>query len=129
MLHATTAHLRLARPTAALPAAERFWTVGAGAGVLWRAGPDEPHAMLAVGFPGAAWHLELVEDGTVPTPTAEDLLVLYLGAPVAQDDLERLTAAGGRVVAAHNPYWDRWGTTVVDPDGYRLVLSHRSWGL
>jgi len=30
-------------------------------------------------------------------------------------------------VAARNPYWDRWGVTIVDPDGYLLVLSHRSW--
>ncbi|MHB8296804.1 MAG: VOC family protein, partial [Acidimicrobiales bacterium] len=26
-----------------------------------------------------------------------------------------------------NPYWDRWGVTIEDPDGYRLVLSHRTW--
>jgi len=35
--------------------------------------------------------------------------------------------AGGKVVPARNPYWDRWGVTIVDPDGYRLVLSHRTW--
>jgi hypothetical protein len=38
-----------------------------------------------------------------------------------------LVDAGGRRVAARNPYWDRWGVTIVDPDGYRLVLSHRTW--
>jgi hypothetical protein len=32
-----------------------------------------------------------------------------------------------RVVAARNPYWDRWGVTIADPDGYRLVLSSLSW--
>jgi hypothetical protein len=99
---------------------------GLGLDVLWRSGPEET-AMLAVGLPGAGWHLELVADGTVPTPTEEDLLVLYLGAPVDDTDLARLVGAGGRVVPARNPYWDRWGTTVVDPDGYRLVLSHRTW--
>jgi hypothetical protein len=35
--------------------------------------------------------------------------------------------AGGTRVTARNPYWETWGTTVQDPDGYRLVLSHRSW--
>ena len=127
MQNVATAHVRIARPTAGLRAAERFWTEGAGATVLWRSDTD---GMLAVGFPGACWHLELVEDGsTRPAPTAEDLLVLYLGSPVTSDDLDRLTAAGGEVVAARNPYWDRWGTTVADPDGYRLVLSHRTWTL
>jgi hypothetical protein len=28
---------------------------------------------------------------------------------------------------ARNPYWDRWGITIADPDGYRLVLSTLSW--
>jgi hypothetical protein len=52
---------------------------------------------------------------------------LYLGAPVDDALVERLVTAGGRVVPARNPYWDRWGVTIVDPDGYRLVLSHRTW--
>lgn len=120
-------HLRLARPTTDVTAAERFWTAGLGMAVLWRSEPDEPAAMLAVGLAGAGWHLELVADGTAPTPTEEDLLVLYLGGPPAPEDLARLVAAGGRIVAARNPYWDHRGTTVVDPDGYRLVLTHRAW--
>jgi len=28
---------------------------------------------------------------------------------------------------ARNPYRDRWGITIADPDGYRLVLSTLSW--
>ena len=35
--------------------------------------------------------------------------------------------AGGTRVPARNPYWDEWGVTIADPDGYRLVLSRRSW--
>jgi hypothetical protein len=27
-----------------------------------------------------------------------------------------------------NPYWDAGGTTIADPDGYRVVLTQRSWG-
>ena len=42
-------------------------------------------------------------------------------------DLARLLAAGGRRVVARNPYWEQWGVTVQDPDGYRLVLSIRGW--
>ncbi|MGV9639711.1 hypothetical protein [Streptomyces sp. NPDC003514] len=26
-----------------------------------------------------------------------------------------------------NPYWNKWGVTVEDPDGYRLVLCTRAW--
>ena len=127
-------HLRIARPTRDLEAAERFWVVGLGLQVLWRSNPDHDveggHALLMVGWAQAHWHLELVEDlqtAATTSPSEEDLLVLYLDGPL-DDDLEgRLVDAGVRRVPAHNPYWERWGLTITDPDGYRLVLSHRSW--
>ncbi|WP_432094492.1 VOC family protein [Streptomyces sp. bgisy100] len=129
------AHIRIARPTLDLAAAERFWCGGLGLTVLFRhePGPGAPpgeHALLMVGRPEAAWHLELVHDAhdpVVPRPTPEDLLVIYLGTEVPGELVERLEAHGGRRVLAHNPYWEEWGVTVEDPDGYRLVLSTRTW--
>jgi hypothetical protein len=47
--------------------------------------------------------------------------------PVDDGVIGRLIEAGGTLVTARNPYWDRWGVTITDPDGYRLVLSTRSW--
>jgi hypothetical protein len=89
---------------------------------------ENAHALLMVGWPEAGWHLELVHDPLVPpSPTEEDLVVLYLDGPVDKEAVERLTAAGGKRVSGRNPYWDAWGVTVEDPDGYRLVLSHRAW--
>jgi MoxR-like ATPase len=41
--------------------------------------------------------------------------------------LHRLVDAGGTRVPARNPYWDHPGVTIADPDGYRLVLTGRSW--
>ncbi|AWT36403.1 hypothetical protein GCM10008956_14900 [Deinococcus arenae] len=32
-----------------------------------------------------------------------------------------------RRVTAPNPSWDRWGVTMRDPDGGRLVLCERTW--
>jgi catechol 2,3-dioxygenase-like lactoylglutathione lyase family enzyme len=127
-----TSHLRLARPSGDLARAERFWAEGLGLEVLYRAGADAEggHALLMLGWPDAAWHLELVSDPEGETPPAsseEDLLVLYLGGPVDADVVDRLIMCGGERVPALNPYWDRWGVTIVDPDGYRLVLSQRSW--
>jgi len=90
--------VRIARPSHDLRAAERFWVGGLGLDVLFRAddSAEGGHALLMVGWPGAAWHLELVGDPEDATP-------------------------------ARNPYWDRWGITIADPDGYRLVLSTLSW--
>jgi hypothetical protein len=30
-------------------------------------------------------------------------------------------------VLSPNPYWNEWGVTIEDPDGYRLVLCRRAW--
>lgn len=126
------APIRLARPSRDLDAARRFWVEGLGLQVLWEAGADTEggHPLLMVGAPGAAWHLELVEDPLAQDesrPGPEDLLVVYLGAEFSSLLLERLAEHGGERVTARNAYWERWGATFVDPDGYLLVLSHRTW--
>ena len=105
---------------------------GLGLHVLHRSGTEAEgaHALLMVGWPEAAWHLELVGDPhgeTPPGSTEEDLVVLYLGSPVDEEVIDRLVRAGGEVANSRNAYWDRWGVTIVDPDDYRVVLSHRAW--
>ncbi|MEU6733628.1 VOC family protein [Streptomyces physcomitrii] len=125
-------HLRLARPSRDLAAAERFWTRGLGLAVQYRAEGHVPgeHELLMLGWPHADWHLELVRDPArpvLPRPTEEDLLVLYVDGEVPGETVRRLAENGGRVVASPNPYWNTWGVTVEDPDGYRLVLCRRGW--
>ncbi len=128
-----SSHLRIARPSRDLHAAERFWVAGLGLEVLLRIddSAEGGNPLLMVGWRGAAWHLELVGDPgrhTPPAPTEEDLLVLYLDGAIDEEVISRLTDAGGTLVPARNPYWDEWGVTIADPDDYRLVLSTRSWG-
>ncbi|MEU2129086.1 VOC family protein [Streptomyces sp. NPDC018352] len=126
-------HIRIARPSRDLAAAERFWAEGLGLNVLYRADAEqEPgtHDLLMLGHPDAPWHLELVHGGDHPTgprPTDEDLLVLYLDGPVPEETVDRLEEHGGKRVPSPNPYWNEWGVTVEDPDGYRLVLCRRGW--
>jgi len=131
------AHIRIARPSADLAAAERFWHRGLGLEVLCRTGPGDPgdgpgaeYELVMLGWRDAGWHLELARDPhrpLAPDPGEEDLLVVYLDGPVPGELVARLERHGGRRVPARNPYWDTWGVTVQDPDGYRLVLSTRRW--
>ena len=126
------APIRLARPSRDLDVARRFWVDGLGLEVLWESDtvPEGGHPLLMVGPPGASWHLELVGDERAHAearPGPEDLLVLYLGEPVDPAVVDRLLTHGGTRVESPNPYWRRWGVTVTDPDGYRLVLSRRDW--
>ena len=125
-------HVRIARPSHDLWASERFWVEGLGLEVLFRAdeSAEGGHALLMVGWPEAAWHLELVSDpdGETPAaPTEEDLLVLYLDGEADAGVISRLVDAGGIQVTSRNPYWDHGGVTIMDPDGYRLVLTSRRW--
>ena len=117
-----TNHLRIARPSHDLRASERFWVHGLGLDVLFRAdesasgGACPADGRMASG--GVA--LELVGDpgGATPAaPTEEDLLVLYLDGVIDDDVVSRLIDAGGMRVASRNPYWERWGVTIADPDG------------
>lgn len=126
-------HIRVARPSIDLAAAERFWTLGVGLSVLYRTeggGAPGEHDLLMLGLPDASWHLELVHEAARPVeprPTEEDLLVIYLDEPVPDELVERIEEHGGKRVESPNPYWNQWGVTVEDPDGYRLVLCRRTW--
>lgn len=77
-----TAHVRIARPSRAPGAAERFWVAGLGLAVQYRHEADGTpghHSLLMAGWP-AAWHLELVHDPAAPVEprsTPEDLLRTY----------------------------------------------------
>jgi hypothetical protein len=127
-----SSHLRIARPSRDLARTERFWVRGPGLQVPERAQPQDRggHRPVMLGWPGAAWHPELARDPdgrAPPAPPEEDLLVLYLGQPAGDQLIGRLAGAGGRLIPARNPYWDRWGVTIADPYAYRLVLSHRTW--
>jgi catechol 2,3-dioxygenase-like lactoylglutathione lyase family enzyme len=128
--------IRIARPSLNLEAAERFYVDGLGLSVLFKKDGNatgEPHDLLMVGQDDAHWHLELTIaiGGThtvTPMPTPEDLLVIYLEEPVSNELIKRAVTCGGTVVASNNPYWDIGGVTIADPDGYRTVLTQRSWG-
>ncbi|MFD7263798.1 VOC family protein [Streptomyces sp. NPDC059874] len=126
-------HIRVARPSLDLKAAERFYVDGLGLDVVWRSAKSEPgaHDLLMVGPAAGGWHFELTHDADnpiAPSPTVDDLFVVYLGEAPDETLVERLVEHGGKRVASHNPYWDEWGVTVEDPDGYRLVLCSRNWG-
>lgn len=56
----------------------------------------------------------------------EDLLVLYVADRSALERWARtLSEHGVESVPAANPYWNRNGHTVLDPDGYRVVIAIR----
>jgi catechol 2,3-dioxygenase-like lactoylglutathione lyase family enzyme len=125
--------IRFARPTDRMEAVVRFYEEGLG---LERIGGFDDHAGYSgviLGLPGRDVQLEFLthKNGSPgEAPSAENLLVLYLGDAATRDlASERLRALGGQEVAAENPWWDGLGAvTFADPDGWRVVLVPRAWG-
>ena len=120
--------VRVARPSHDLAAATAFYVEALGLPRLGGFADHDGYDGVFVGLPGTGAHLELTRTAAghpEPTPTVEDLLVLYLpDAAAVQRAAERLAAAGFPRVAPLNPYWERTGAVVVpDPDGYLLVLA------
>jgi catechol 2,3-dioxygenase-like lactoylglutathione lyase family enzyme len=124
-------HLRIARPVTDLARTADMYCRGLGYRVL---GSFENHAGfdgIMVGVAGDAHHFEFTqcrEHPITPSPTQEDLTVLYVPAVEEWRNVcERMAAAGFRPVASFNPYWDDRGRTFEDPDGYRIVLQQSDW--
>lgn len=83
---------------------------------------------VMLGEDAAGYHLEFTycrAHPIVPSPTVEDLLILYIPR---EDDWQNACAAmigaGFREVTSSNPYWSTHGRTYEDPDGYRIVLQN-----
>jgi catechol 2,3-dioxygenase-like lactoylglutathione lyase family enzyme len=81
-----------------------------------------------LGLPSVPMHLEIVRLDT-PDPgelTTPDELVLYLPDAASRQDVVARLAAAGQDAVAPIAYWaDHDGTTFVDPDGHRLIVT--SW--
>jgi ribosomal protein S18 acetylase RimI-like enzyme len=76
-----------------------------------------------LGLPGGA-ELELTVHDTRTPSTDDDLLVLYVGTRAElQAVAGTLQSAGVPTVPSANPYWGRWGETLLDPDGNRVVIA------
>lgn len=125
--------LRVARPSASLDALLPFYVDGLGMEVLFRFDDHDGFDGMMIGRKGWPYHLEFTHahGGLVrPAPTPESLLVFYYPEESEwRGALARMSKAGFDPVRSFNPYWDRSGRTIEDPDGYRVVLHHGSWPL
>lgn len=123
---------RVARPTVELAAVRRFYEDLVGLDLLFEFEDHDGFDGVILGLGDETSQLELVhapDADIVPRPSVEDQLVLYFDGLSSRDQVvARLSGAGFPALAPDddtvNPYWARVGAVVVvDPDGYRLVLT------
>jgi catechol 2,3-dioxygenase-like lactoylglutathione lyase family enzyme len=119
--------VRFARHTQRLAEVVTFYRDGLGLPQVGAFSGHDGYDGAFLGLPGTRAHLEFTSGGAhaAPQTHAESLLVLYLGSEEAVE--EALRRAGAPRVRAANPYWDRHGVTILDPDGFRVVLVPERW--
>ncbi|TWT13334.1 VOC family protein [Planomicrobium sp. CPCC 101079] len=122
------AEVRVARPTNKLKEIEYFYCEGIGLRKIGSFSGHSGYDGLMVGLPDASYHLEFTqhEDGSpCPALTKDNLLVFYLPDKTDVEVIAgRLNAMGYGPVPPENPYWEKSGITIEDPDGWRIVLMN-----
>lgn len=114
--------VRMARHTSRLTELVSFYRDGLGLRELGHFDNHDGYDGVFLDLPGTHAHLEFTSGGghSAPTPHEETLLVLYLGDEKAV--AEACRRAGAQQVDPANPYWRRHGVTLLDPDGFQVVL-------
>jgi len=127
----TPFHLRIARPVTDLQRSYEMYHRGLGLEKIGEFKDHQSFSGIMMGHSNFAWHLEFTvchSHPVKPQPSAEDLLVLYLpDGEEWQRICDNAAAVGFTCVASFNPYWDVFGKTFIDHDGYRVVLQNRAW--
>ena len=119
--------LRFARHTDRLIEIVGFYRDGLGLPEIGRFENHDGYDGVFLAVPGTDAHLEFTSGGhhNAPSPHPETLLVLYLGSADAVNETRK--RVGAQPVEPTNPYWKQHGVTLIDPDGFQVVLVARSW--
>ena len=123
-LLSTVSSARIARPTASLAQVIAFYVEDLGFSDLGGFTDHNGYDGRFVGIDGSSWHIEFTQHvDHVPTPTVEDLLVLYMPHASVDAAAAHMTSIGHTAIVHPNPYWAAThATTFLDPDGYCIVF-------
>lgn len=125
--------LRIARATNDIIGITKMYCDGLGFEVLASFKEHAGFDGVMLGNKGSAYHLEFTQEKNVKAPlshSAESLMVFYIPDSSKFSAVENnMKDAGFKKVKSHNPYWDDYGCTYEDLEGYRVVLSRNDWNL
>ncbi len=79
-----------------------------------------------IGKTNENWHLEFTKSEEIIDFNFgdEDILVFYPTTRLEYDSiLEKINKYSIKIIKAKNPYWNENGKMLLDPDGYRIVIS------
>lgn len=118
---------RYARHTNDLENIKHFYTSVLGFKVLGNFENHDDYEGLFLGKSNLDWHLEFTKSSEIVkfNYNEDDILVFYPTTKKEYDVLlENIQAQNISYIKAKNPYWNQNGKMIVDPDGYRIVISN-----
>ena len=118
---------RFARHTNNLEKIKTFYTSVLGLEILGGFENHNDYDGIFIGKPNENWHLEFTQTNDIVSHTfdEDDLLVFYPNSQQEYDFvLDRIQKLNLNFIQAKNPYWKDNGKMILDPDGYRIVISN-----
>jgi len=119
---------RYARHTPDLNALEDFYTGVLGLEVLGRFEGHSGYDGVFLGKEGKGWHFEFTQSEDLPIHSSDDddLLVFYAESQLEYETIWAAIHEGGlELVLPKNPYWIEHGICILDPDGFRVMISRQ----
>jgi catechol 2,3-dioxygenase-like lactoylglutathione lyase family enzyme len=123
-------HLRIARATNRLADVVAFYRDVFDFEVIGSFEDHEGFDGVMLGRPDDDFHFEFTHERGAASDlpeSAENLIVFYVEDAQWDRLIARVNEGNLVAVPSYNPYWDRHGMTIEDPDGRRIVLHRRPW--
>lgn len=118
---------RFARHTNNLEKLKTFYTAILGLEVLGSFENHNNYDGIFLGKQNLDWHLEFTQSGEIVefNFNEDDILVFYPETLIEYDSLiENITKNNINFIVSINPFWNINGKMILDPDGYRIIISN-----
>ena len=118
---------RIARHTNNLNQLKSFYIDVLGFEVLGSFENHDNYNGIFIGKPQFDWHLEFTQSNDIVefNYNEDDILVFYPEKISEYNQLlENIQKQNISIIKAKNPYWNENGKMILDPDGYRVIISN-----
>ena len=119
--------LRIARHTNDLEKIRVFYTTILNLKVLGSFENHDSYDGLFLGNSNFDWHLEFTKTNEIISFNfnEDDLLIFYPECTVEYENIiQNITKNNITFLNSKNPYWNKNGKMIEDPDGYKIVISN-----
>lgn len=117
---------RYARHTNDLAPIISFYTNVIGLEVIGKFENHSEYNGVFLGFKNKDWHLEFTQSlsNVDHYPDEDDLLVFYVNTELVLNEIVNdAKNIGAEIRKSKNPYWQKNGIEIIDPDGFGVIIS------